>query len=130
MELKRCNSDACNRHKEYASNRSPRLSITRDTDISNNTFPDYTKLRTNGNTVKRRKFASSSTGHLSQRSQFMFQQAIHCDDVMEETKTICRDYICCRLKRSGYRGKVVITGIKTSSDQTSSMILLNAGTVE
>lgn len=49
------------------------------------------------------------------------------EELLEITRGICRDYICFRLKRNGFRGKVVITKYEPAKDQNLSYEILKIG---
>ncbi|XP_039250405.2 bcl-2-related ovarian killer protein-like [Styela clava] len=51
----------------------------------------------------------------------------HYDEVLQTARGLCRDYICYRLKRSGFQGRVVITKYEPAKDQNLSFDVLKIG---
>lgn len=49
------------------------------------------------------------------------------EDVIQTTQGICRDFICYRLKRAGFQGRVVITKYPPAKDQILSFQILKIG---
>lgn len=52
------------------------------------------------------------------------------EDILQTTQGICRDFICYRLKRAGFQGRVVITKYPPAKDQVLSFQILKIGEYE